>query len=81
MFRRLFKIGNSIILSLPQEALESLNLREGAEVALVVDPQNNQIIIKPAEAPLAAAGIDEDYARQISQFIDHYRPALEELAK
>lgn len=81
MLRRLFKIGNSIVISLPREALESLNLIEGADVALEVDRQNQQIIIKSAEVPLAVAGIDEDFARQVNTFIDRYRPALEELAK
>jgi antitoxin MazE len=81
MLRRLFKTGNSIVISLPREALESLNLNEGADVALEVDRQKQQIIIKPAEVPLAIAGIDEEFARQVNSFIDHYRPALEELAR
>jgi antitoxin MazE len=81
MRRRLFKTGNSIVISLPQEALESLNLNAGADVALEIDRQNHQIIIKPADIPLAVAGIDEDFARQVNEFIDCYRPALEELAK
>ena len=81
MRRRLFKTGNSIVISLPQEALESLNLKAGADVALEIDRQNQQIIIKPADIPLAVAGIDEDFARQVNEFIDCYHPALEELAK
>jgi antitoxin MazE len=81
MKRRLFKTGNSIVISLPQEALESLNLDAGADVALEIDRQNQQIIIKPAEVPLAAAGIDEEFVSQVNTFINRYRPALEELAK
>jgi antitoxin MazE len=81
MRRRLFKTGNSIVISLPQEALESLNLKAGADVALEIDRQNQQVIIKPADIPLAVAGIDEDFARQVNEFIESYRPALEELAK
>ena len=50
-------------------------------MALEIDRQNQQIIIKPADIPLAVAGIDEDFARQVNEFIDCYRPALEELAK
>ena len=81
MLRRLFKTGNSIVLSLPREALESLGLNAGTDVALEIDRQNQQIIIKSAEVPLAVSGIDEDFARQVHSFIDRYRPALEELAK
>jgi hypothetical protein len=31
--------------------------------------------------PIAAAGVDEDFARQVSEFIAEYRPALNSLAK
>ena len=81
MLRRLFKTGNSIVISLPREALDSLGIAEGADVALEIDRQNKQIVITPAQAPLAAAGVDQDFARQVNTFIDRYRPALEELAK
>jgi hypothetical protein len=30
---------------------------------------------------LAVPGVDEEFARQLAEFIDEYRPALESLAK
>ena len=81
MLRRLFKTGNSIVISLPKEVLDSVGLAEGESVSLEVDHERQRIILSPAEKPLAIAGVDEDFARQVKEFIDQYRPALEELAR
>ncbi|HPH96168.1 MAG TPA: hypothetical protein PKW33_06880 [Anaerolineaceae bacterium] len=81
MLRRLFKTGNSVVLSLPREVLESLGVGNGENVSLELDQQQHRIIITAAEKPLAAAGVDEDFAHQVNAFIEQYRPALEELAK
>jgi antitoxin MazE len=81
MERRLFKTGNSIVLSLPKEILDGLGLADGENVSLELDRQKKRVILTPAEKPLAVAGVDEDFAHQVNEFIEHYRPALEELAK
>ena len=81
MLRRLFKTGNSIVISLPKEVLDSVGLAEGERVSLEVDHEGKRIILSPAEKPLAIAGVNEDFASQVREFIDQYRPALEELAR
>jgi putative addiction module antidote len=81
MIRRLFKTGNSIVLSLPKEALEVLNLSDGEKISLEVDREHQRIIISPVEKPVSMAGISEEFLHQVNEFIDQYRPALEELAK
>ena len=79
MVRKIFKTGNSMVVSLPKEVLDSLRLGEGAEVDVVLDQERGVITIAPA--PVAVKGVDEDFARQLSAFIEQYRPALESLAK
>jgi antitoxin MazE len=81
MIRRLFKTGNSIVLSLPKELLKSLDLSDGKNISLELDREQRRIIITPVEGPVAIAGVDEEFARQVNDFINLYRPALEELAK
>lgn len=81
MLRRLFKTGNSVVLSLPREILESLGVGDGDDLSLEVDRQQRRVIISPVKEPLAAAGVDEEFARQVNEFIEQYRPALKELAK
>ncbi len=81
MIRKVFRTGNSMVISLPKEALELLNVREGADVSLELDRENHLLLVSPVKTPSAVAGVDEDFARQVAEFIAEYRPALEKLAK
>ena len=81
MLRKVFKTGNSVVISLPRDALEMLGISEGSEVSLDIDRENRQLVISPVEEPSAVAGVDESFAQQVADFIAEYRPALEALAK
>lgn len=81
MLRKVFKTGNSIVISLPKDSLELLGISEGSDVSVVLDREKRQIVISPVEEHLAIAGVDEEFAQQVSQFIAQYRPALEALAQ
>jgi len=81
MLRKVFRTGNSVVVSLPREILDYLNIQEGAEIEIVLDRENRQVILKPLEMPLAISGVDEKFAHQVAEFIEQYRPALKELAK
>jgi antitoxin MazE len=78
--RKIFKTGNSVVVSLPKEAIEYLQIDEGSEVNVELDRENRQIVIIPASPPLLKS-VDLEFARQVAEFIEQYRPALEELAK
>ncbi|MFL7871218.1 MAG: AbrB/MazE/SpoVT family DNA-binding domain-containing protein [Anaerolineales bacterium] len=80
MLRKLFRTGNSIVVSLPKDFIERLGVSEGVDVSIELDRENKQIVIRPVEQPIAG-NIDEDFARQLAEFIEEYRPALEALAK
>ena len=81
MLRKVFRTGNSVVISLPRDALEYLDIREGTEIEVSIDRENRQLIIKPVEMPHEISGVDEKFALQVAEFIEQYRPALEELAK
>ncbi len=81
MIRQLFKTGNSIVLSLPKEVLDDLGITVGESVNLELNRDQRRVIITPVEKPVAMAGVNEEFARQVDEFIQQYRPALEELAK
>jgi antitoxin component of MazEF toxin-antitoxin module len=70
-----------MVISLPREVLEYLEIREGTEIEVDLDRKNRQVIIRPVETPLGDSGVDEKFARQVAEFIEHYRPALVALAK
>ena len=80
MLRKLFRTGNSLVVSLPKDIIEPLGVSEGTDVSVELDRKNRQIIIRPAE-DVTADSIDANFARQLSEFIEEYRPALEALSK
>jgi antitoxin component of MazEF toxin-antitoxin module len=81
MLCKVFRTGNSIVVSLPKDVTDPLGVGEGSDVMVELDREHGQIIIRPVEAPIAAAGVDEDFAHQVSEFIAKHRTALNSLAK
>ncbi|MBN2499635.1 MAG: AbrB/MazE/SpoVT family DNA-binding domain-containing protein [Anaerolineales bacterium] len=79
MFRILFKIGYGVLVSLPKEIIELLGISKVTDVSIELDRENKRIIIQPAKQPIAGS-ISEDFSRQVADFIEEYRPALEALA-
>jgi len=79
MLRKIFKTGNSTVISLPRDVLDYLGLAEGSEVSVELDQKKRQIVIAPLDSEFP--GVDQTFARQIAEFIEQYRPALEALAK
>jgi len=80
MHRKVFKTGNSLVVSLPKDLLESLGMQDGTDVSVELDRKNRQILIRPADLPLAG-DLSQEFARQVNEFIDQYRPALEALSR
>jgi antitoxin MazE len=81
MLRKVFRTGNSVVVSLPKDALELLGIGVGADVYVDLDRENRQIVITLAEEPLAIVGVDKVFAQQVADFIEQYRPALEALSR
>ena len=80
MLRKIFRTGNSMVVSIPRDILDELQLSEGEDVSVELDTQQRQIVISPVEKAIPT-GIDEAFAKQVDDFIEKYRPALEALAK
>lgn len=78
MRRKLFKSGNSIVLSLPTSFLRILNLERGSEVSVSLDKEREVIFVAPGMKALP--DVDAEFARQVGEFIELYRPALQALA-
>lgn len=79
MVRKIFRTGNSLVVSLPRETIELLGLHEGSEVTIDVNQEERLIVLAPVEP--AVTGVDPAFARQLEEFIAQYRPALLALAK
>lgn len=81
MLRKVFRTGNSMVVALPREALEVLDIRDGSQVEVDLDREKRQVIIKLVKKTPALIDVDEKFAHQVAEFIEQYRPALEKLAK
>lgn len=79
MIRKVFKAGNSLVVSLPKEAIQLLALQEGSDISVTISEAREQIIIEAVYPELA--GVSKGFAQQVTEFVTQYRPALEELAE
>jgi putative addiction module antidote len=77
MYRKIFRAGNSLVVSIPRDILDALHISEGEEVSVELDQQQRHIVISQVEKA-TRAGTD---AKQVDDFIEKYRPALDALAK
>ena len=78
MARKVFRSGNSAVVSIPPEVLEVVGLQTGDEVTVTADLDLRWIIIMPTAPELP--DVREDLLEQVDRFIHRYRPALEKLA-
>ena len=81
MIQRIIKVGKDLVVALPDMFINSLQLNEGDEVCLTVDPGQNRILIQPVGHSPDIEDIDQEFAAQVSEFIKDYKPALKTLAK
>ena len=79
MARKIFRTGNSAVVSLPAKVLEAVGLELGDEVTVVADAEQGQIIVAPVEPSLP--GVRPGFLDRVDRFIEQYRPALDTLAK
>jgi antitoxin component of MazEF toxin-antitoxin module len=77
--RKVFRSGNSVVVSLPEEALACLEVEAGSEVELELDQEQRRVVLR--KPPVTAQPVDVEFARQVEEFIACYRPALEALAR
>ena len=79
MVTKLQRTEKGALVLLTDEILAELGLENETEVSITVRPEQGQIVITAADAVLPR--VDEEFARQVSDFIEQSRPALEALAK
>lgn len=78
MGRKIFRSGNSAVVSLPAEVMEALQLELGDEVNITADPEHQRIVLTPTQDTLEP--VSPEFLEAVDRFIEQYRPALEKLA-
>ena len=78
MKRRIFRSGNSMVLSLPPEILHQLQVEDGSEIEISLSEAGNSVVLTPVTS---VPVISPDYADRVESFINAYRPALDALSQ
>lgn len=75
--QKLYKNGNSIVVSIPKEYLKEYNMRDGTEVVV----ENREGIVINSKKNKTVTSVDSKFARMVDEFINDHEDVLAELAK
>ncbi len=80
--QKLYRNGNSVAVTIPKDYLEDMKLKDGSEVTVEQDLENESIIISPKKkVSKPQSTITPKFLRWLEEFNQEYGPALRELAK
>ncbi len=79
MTRKIFRSGNSIVVSVPPEVLELLDLKPGDEVTVAADVERRRIVVTPAGG--ARPQIPTGLRQSLDDRIERYARALDRLTE
>lgn len=77
--RKVFKAGNSLVVSLPIEMLKSLGLRDGAHVTVEINREKQELILKPVITKKNNMSLE--FVRTVDKLFMDYEYVLRRLAK
>jgi antitoxin component of MazEF toxin-antitoxin module len=79
MFKKIFKVGNRLVVAIPRKMLDELGLGIGSRVRIELNANAREIVIRTEAGSIP--GVNEVFAQQVAEFINEYRPTLEALAR
>ena len=77
--RKVFKAGNSCVVSLPMELLKSLGLRDGSHVSVEINRERNELILKPVVTKKSNMSLE--FVRMVDKLFLDYEYVIRRLAK
>lgn len=77
--RKVFKAGNSCVVSLPMEMLKSLGLRDGSHVSVEINREKSELILKPVVTKKNNMSLD--FVRMVDKLFLDYEYVIRRLAK
>ena len=81
MINKILRVGDSAAVTLSKSTLKELGGAIGDKVLVSFLPELNEIVIKALTKKRRKSAIAQRIAKLTADFIDRYRPALEDLAK
>ncbi|MEN6413745.1 MAG: AbrB/MazE/SpoVT family DNA-binding domain-containing protein [Veillonellales bacterium] len=77
--RKIFKAGNSSVISLPASMLKALGLREGSHVSIEINREQREMILKPIV--VKNNNVSVDFVRIVDKLLVDYEYAIRRLVK
>lgn len=77
--RKIFKAGNSCVVSLPLEMLKALGLRDGSHLAIEINREKRELVLKPVV--VKKANMSLDFVRMVDKLLLDYDYVLRRLGK
>lgn len=82
MLQKVIRVGNSSAVTIPKEFLQQLEWTVGDRVEMQITKKALKIqAVSRKKILRKSSGINRSFAHSVDEFIEKYRPALEELAK
>ncbi len=81
MLQKVLKVGSSAAVVIPKKSLKELGIAVGDTVNVSVDERTRKISVQAYVVGTASPVVNPELMAWTRKFIDHYRPALEALAK
>ena len=77
---KIIKVENELVLPLPGEVIDALELSEGSEVEVTIEDEEKWILISSAADPEDLDQVDEEYGEMMGELMDEFKSAFGKLA-
>ncbi|MDT8900473.1 AbrB/MazE/SpoVT family DNA-binding domain-containing protein [Anaeroselena agilis] len=77
--RKVFKAGNSSVVSLPFEMLKALGLKDGSHVSVELNREKRELVLKPVVVKSGTVSLD--FVRLVDKLLIDYDFVLRRLSK
>lgn len=74
-------MGSNLVVEIPEEVIREMGIQEGMEIRLFFKQHKKGLVCEVEPEDLSTSSVNEEFARQVSEFIEEYVPALRELGK
>ena len=77
--RKLFKAGNSVVVSIPADMLKALGVNDGSHMSMEINREKRELILKPVVTKKSNMSVD--FVRLVDKLFVDYDYQLRRLAK
>lgn len=77
--RKIFKAGNSCVVSLPLNMLKALGLKDGAHLSIEINREKRELVLKPVI--VKSSNMSVDFVRLVDKLMIDYEHVLRRLGR